>query len=99
MTSVAPRPGRLLQRWASLAALLLCVGHAVADTHVHLDEHEEEACTLCVIVEPSHVPLVGWVDARPSEWWPSNSMPVVSATLSPRPYEVGRPRAPPISVF
>ena len=95
----AARPGRLLQRWASLAALLLCVGHSVADTHVHLDEHEEEVCTLCAIVEPGHATEAGCVAARPSQGFPCNSMPVVSATLSPRPYEVGRPRAPPISVF
>ena len=88
-----------LRRWASLAALLLCVGHSVADTHVHLDEHEEEVCTLCAIAEPGHVREVGWVDAQPSEWFPSHRVPVVSATLSPRPYEIGRPRAPPVSTF
>ena len=98
MTSVAAGPGRLLQRWASLAALLLCVGHSVADTHVHLDEHEEEVCTLCAVSEPGHAPEVGWDDARPSERGRSNSWPVDSATLSPRPYEVGQPRAPPPSV-
>jgi len=96
MTSVA-RPSRVLQRWALLAALVACVGHSVADTHAHLDEHEEEVCTLCAISETGHVPEVGRLDARLSRWRRSNSLPVVSATPSPRPYEVARPRAPPIS--
>ena len=98
MKIVTARPGRLLQRWASLAALLLCVGHSTADTHVHVDEHEEEVCTLCAIFEPGHAPDVGWDDAGPSEWGRRNSLPFDSATLSPRPYEVGQPRAPPLSV-
>ena len=98
MTSVSARPGRLVQRWAALAALLLCVGHSVADTHVHVDEHEEEVCTLCAIFEPGHTPEAGWVDARPSDWGRSNNWTVDSATLSPRSYEVGQPRAPPLSV-
>lgn len=96
MTSVA-RPGRVLQRWALLAALVACAGHSVADTHVHLDEREEEVCAFCAISETGHVPEVGCLDARPSGWRRSNSLPVVSATLSPRPYEVAGPRAPPIS--
>ena len=87
-----------MQRWAALAALLLCVVHSVADTHVHVDEHEEEVCTLCAIFEPGHVPEVGCVDARPSEWSRSNNYPVDSATLSPRSYEVGQARAPPFSL-
>ncbi len=98
MTSAVPGPGRLMQRWTLLAALLLCVGHSVADTHVHLDEHEEEACTLCAISEPGHVPGVGPVHARSSEWCRPNGSRVVAAILSPRPYEVGYPRAPPFSV-
>ena len=90
-------PGRVRQRYALLAALVLCLVHSLADTHVHVDEHEEEVCTLCAISEPGHVPEVGRLDAPPSEWRHSKSLPVVSAALSPRPYEVGRPRAPPIS--
>ena len=77
---------------------MLCVGHSVGDAHAHLDAHEEEACTLCAISEPGHAPEVGWVDAQPSEWRWSDSLPVVSATLPPRPYEVVRSRAPPFSV-
>ena len=97
MTSAPPGPRRLLQQWALLAALVLCVGKSAADTHLHLDEHEEKACTLCAIFEPGHVPDTGLVDDRPVEWRRSDDVPVFSATLSPRPYEVGRPRAPPIS--
>ena len=98
MRSVAATSSRLVQRWATLAALLLCVGHSVADTHVHLDEHEEEVCTLCAIFDPGHAPEVGCDGARPSERGRCNSSPFDSATLSPRPYEVGQPRAPPLSV-
>ena len=87
-----------MQRWTLLAALVLCVGHSAAEAHVHLDEHEEEVCTLCAISEPGHVPEVGSVGARPSQWRLADSLPVVSATLSPRPYEIGHPRAPPCSV-
>ena len=97
METTPANPGHLPQRWALLAALVLCVAHSVADTHVHLDEHEEEVCTLCAISEPGHIPGVGQVDAGPSECQRSNSLPVASATLCPRRYEVGRPRAPPIS--
>ncbi len=97
MTSALPSPHRLLQRWTLLAGLVLCVGQSVADTHLHLDEHEEETCTLCAISETGHVLDFGCVDARSSEWRRSNSAPVFSATLAPRPYEVGHPRDPPIS--
>ena len=93
-----PRPHRVPHRWAFLAAFTLFVGQTVADTHVHLDEHEEELCTVCAISEPGHVPEVGRVDAQPSQWHRSDSLPMYSATVSPRPYEVARPRAPPVSV-
>ena len=96
MTSVA-RPSRALQRWALLLALLSCVGLTAADTHVHLDEHQEEVCTYCAIPETGQLPEVGCLDAQPSQWRHSNSLLVVSATLSPRPYELALPRAPPIS--
>ena len=98
MTRVPSRPRRVLQRWALLAALLLCVGQSVADVHLHLLEDEEEVCTLCAICEPDHVPEVGRVDARPSEARRCNGLPVYSATLSPRPFEVVRPRAPPVPI-
>lgn len=84
--------------WALLGALALCLGQTVADTHVHVDEHEEEVCTVCAISDPGHVPEIGRLAALPTGWHRSNSLPVFSATLSPRPYETGRPRAPPISV-
>lgn len=97
MTSASRRRGRA-QRWALLAALALCVGQAAADVHLHLDEHEAEGCTLCAISEPGHVLHVGQVDAQPSDWQLSNSLPTSSAALSRRPYEISRPRAPPVSV-
>ena len=97
MTRALSSPRRLLHRWTLLAGLVLWVGQSVADTHLHLDEHEEEACTLCAISEPGHVLDAGCVDARSSEWHRSNSAPVFSATLAPRPYEIGHPRDPPIS--
>ena len=89
---------KALRRWASFAALVLCVGPSVGDAHVHLDAHEEAACTLCAISEAGHAPEVGWVDTQPSEWRWSDSLPLVSATLAPRPYEVVRSRAPPFPV-
>lgn len=93
MSSGQPRP-----HWALLGALALCLGQTVGDTHVHLDEHEEEFCTVCAIADPGPVPEIGRLDALPTGWRRSNSLPVFSATLPPRPYETGRPRAPPISV-
>ena len=98
MTSAPPRPHRLLPQWAWLVALALCVGQSIADTHLHLDETEEEVCTPCAISETEHVLDVGGIDARLSEWRRSNSAPVLSAITAPRPDEVGYPRAPPISV-
>lgn len=98
MTGAAPKRGRPLPPWALLAALLLCVGHSVAHAHLHLDEHEEEVCTICGISEPGQIQEIGWVDAQPCEWHPLSSLPVVSTTLLPQPYEFGRPRAPPFTV-
>ena len=90
--------GRPKSHWALLGALALCLGQAVADTHVHLDEHEDEGCTVCAISDPGFVPEIGRLPALPTGWHRSNSRPVFSATLSSRPYETARPRAPPISV-
>ena len=87
---------RLLRAWALLAVLVLCIGQTTAAAHVHFDEHGEEECTLCAISDPGHVLDAGWVDAQPSEWCRSNSVPVFSAVLSPHPYEVARSRAPPV---
>lgn len=97
MTSVPRRLRRALLRWVLLAALVLCAGQSVADAHLHYQENEEEVCTLCAISEPDHVPGVERVDARPFEWRLFTGLPVYSATLAPRPYEVVRPRAPPVS--
>ena len=95
-TSVPPGPRRARQRWTLLAVLALCVGQSVADAHLHLDE-EEEVCTLCAISEPGYVPDLGGVVALPSESRQPGRLPEYSATLSPRPYEAARPRAPPVS--
>lgn len=76
---------------------MLCVGQTVAQTHVHVDEHEEEVCTFCAISEPGHVPEISRLDALPLGWRRSSTLPVSSATLSPRPYGVARSRAPPVS--
>ncbi len=84
--------------WALLAALALCVGQTVGDTHVHLDEHEEDACTVCAICDPGHVPQTGPADAQLPEWRRSGSLPVYSAAASPSLYQAAKPRAPPFSV-
>ena len=75
------------------------VGQTLADTHVHVDEHQAEVCTFCAISEPGYVPEISRPAALPPESRRSNSLPVFSATLSHRPYEVARPRAPPVLVF
>lgn len=98
MTSAPPRPSRLLRRLALLAVLVLCAGQSLAAAHLHLDEHEEEDCTLCAISDLGHVPDVECVDAQRPERWRSNDVTPSSAILSPRPYEVARSRAPPVSV-
>lgn len=97
LTNAPPRLRRALRRWVLLGALALCVGQSIADAHLHFQENEEEVCALCAISEPDQLPEVGWVDARPSEWRLFTGLPVYSATLAPRPYEVVRPRAPPVS--
>lgn len=84
--------------WALLTALALCFGQTVGDTHVHLDEHEEDVCTVCAICDPGHVPQTGPADAERPEWHRSGSLPAYSATASPSPYRVAKPRAPPVSV-
>lgn len=88
---------RLLQRFAWLAAVVLCFGQAAADTHLHLDEIEEEVCTLCGFSDPGHLLDVGGTEGQPCAWHRTDSVPVFSATLSPRPFEVSRARAPPVS--
>lgn len=88
---------RVLQRFASLAVVVLCFGQAVADAHLHLDEIEEEVCTVCSFSDPGHILDVGGADGQPSAWHRTNSVPVSSAVLSPRPFEVSRSRAPPVS--
>lgn len=97
LTDTEPRPGRLVPRWALLAAFVLYVGHSGADVQLHLNEHEEGNCTLCAISETSHVPEGGWVNIQLFERSWSNSLPVIPTTLSPRSYAVGHPRAPPLA--
>ena len=75
----------MLQRFAWLAALVLCFGQADADTHLHLDEIEEDVCTLCGFSDPGHVLDVGSADSQPRAWRRTNSVPVFSAILSPPP--------------
>ena len=98
MTSAPLRPHRPLHQWALLVALALFVGHSIADTHLHFDEQEEEVCTLCACSETGYVPDVECVDAWLPEWRRYNIAPVFPAITAPRPYEIGCPRAPPISV-
>lgn len=95
-TIIEPTTGRLVQRWALLAALVLYVGHLGADVHLHVNEHEEGNCTFCAISETSHVPEGGWVNTQLSERSWSNSLPAIPTTLSPSSYAVGHPRAPPL---
>ena len=84
------------RQWAFLAVLALCVGQTVGDTHVHIEEHEDEVCTVCAISEPGHDAEVEQAEAQP-QWHQPDSPATSSAPLPPRPYADGRPRAPPIS--
>ena len=97
VTSAEQNSGRRLRWWISVGAMLLCVANSLADTHVHLDEHEEEVCAVCAISKPGQVSEFARLDARPSNWRRSSSLPAVSATFSTRPYKAAQPRAPPIS--
>ena len=97
MTGVPSGPRRRAWRWASLAALVLCVVQAVAAAHVHVDEQEEDACTVCAFSDPGHVQEVDATRAEPSKWRRADDFPAFSAILPLRPYELGRPRAPPAS--
>ena len=87
----------MLRRLAWLVALPLCFGQAAADTHMHLDEVEEHGCTPCGFSDPGFVLDVEGTEAPPRTWYPAGSVPVFSAALSPRPFEVGHARAPPVS--
>ena len=85
-------------RFALLAALVLCVAQLVADAHLHLDGHEEEgACAICGISDPGYILDVGRADRELRAWRWTDNVPVSSATLSPRPFEVSHSRAPPVS--
>ena len=88
---------RMLQRLVCVAAMVLCLGQAVADAHLHLDEIEEEACTVCAFSDPGQILIAECIEGQPSEWRRSECVPVFSAVLSPCPFEVARSRAPPIS--
>ena len=90
-------PQRLLQRLALLAAIVLCVGQSFADAHLHFDAQEEQACTLCAISEPGHVPEIGWVDAQPPVRCRTHAVRVFSTTIAPRSFEARPSRAPPVS--
>ena len=98
MSGASLKPHRLLQRLTLLAVLGLCVGQSVADTHLHLDEHETEVCTLCAISDPGHILDVPEADGHTQAWHRIDSVPVFSVVLSPRPFEVSRSRAPPVFI-
>ena len=87
----------MLQRLALLAAVALCLGQSAADAHLHLDELEEEVCVVCGFSDPGQGLDVECVVSQPSEWRRADSVPVFSAVLVLRPFEVGRSRDPPIS--
>ena len=97
MSKVPLNRYRMLHRFAWLTALVLCFGQTAADTHLHLDEIEEEVCTLCGFSDPGHVVDHGGADGQPRAWRRINSVPVFSSILSPRRFEVSRSRAPPVS--
>ena len=88
---------RVLQRLAWLAALTLCFGQAAADTHLHLDEIEEEVCTLCGFSDPGDILDVGATEGQPLAWHRNDSVPVFVTPRSPRPFEISHARAPPVS--
>ena len=87
----------MLQRLALLAAMAMCLGQSAGGAHLHLDELEEEACILCGFSDPGQGLDLEGVDSRPSECRPTNNVPLFSAILVSRPFEVSRSRDPPIS--
>lgn len=87
----------MLQRLALLAAMAMCLGQSAADVHLHLDEHEDEACIVCGFSDPGQGLDVEGVDGVPSEWRPADSVPLFSTFLVSRQFEVSRSRDPPIS--
>ena len=88
-----------MPRLALLAALVLCVAQLVADAHPHLDGHESEgACAICGISDPGYILDAGGADRESRAWCRTDNVPVPSATLSLRRFEVSRSRAPPIFV-
>ena len=86
----------MLQRLTSLAVLVLCIGQSAADVHLHLDEHEDEVCTLCAISDPGHILDLRGADGESWAWRRVGKVPVFSALLAPRLFEVSRSRAPPV---
>ena len=98
MPSAPLKPHRLLRHGIWHIALVLLVGHSTADKHLHLDEQEEEVCTFCAISDEVHDWDPVYVGARLSEWRSFNDAPVLLAISHRRQYEIGYPRAPPISV-
>ena len=89
------------QRFACVAAMMLCFVQVVADAHVHLDEHEHELvqniCAVCAVSDPGHVLPGDLNDDQQSAWCRTGSARVCAVILSPRPFEAPCPRAPPIS--
>ena len=90
-----PRPA---QRWMLLVALGLFIGHSLSHAHVHFDAHEEGDCTLCAVSETGQVSEARQVDVETSERYLPTRTPVLSISLSARPYLVGYARAPPVSI-
>lgn len=85
------------RRSAFFLALILCVGHTIGDTHVHLDIHEESDCTVCAIAEPGFVLDIDKANNPASLWQLCYSLPTYPVILSPRLYTHDWSRAPPIS--
>ncbi|MCY4128495.1 MAG: hypothetical protein OXG15_04545 [Gammaproteobacteria bacterium] len=86
-----------MRRLTFFVALILCVGQTFADSHLHVDEHEEGECTVCAIVETGFVLEIVRPNNPSSRWRSVNNASTYSVTFSERPYALHWSRAPPIS--
>ena len=92
-----PKHRPALRRCAWVAALLLCLGQAVASLHVHGLESAEDACIACALGNPTHPS--GGIEAASEPRFRHLPQEAPPKLLLPgtRPFQIPPCRAPPIS--
>ena len=86
-----------MRRFTCFVALVFCVVQVIADTHLHLEEHDEGDCTVCAIVEPGSVVEISRPYIQIWRWHLVEGSPTYVVALPARPYALDWSRAPPIS--